>query len=783
MVRALKSLREYRGWRTVFAAGALCIALALAAATIVDVTLMPLSTLSTVLVALIGGLIGICLAGAWSATLLVQKLGAQNMRRDVALNNMTQGLCMFDRQGRLMLWNRQYEAMYRISPDQIWRGCTIGHLLELRKATGTLPQDPAEYQTRLRAELARGNIFTLNVEMEDGRLIAVINRPTQEGGWLATHEDITEYQRAVAELENTRGFLDMIIESVPSPIVVKSADDLRYLLINHAAETYFGMDRAAIIGKTSADILPTALVDAIREEDTRTIESGKVRFHVEHAIMTPGHGMRIVTTTRLPVKAANGKLKYLISVLHDITDIKRSEQRIEHMAHHDTLTDLPNRTAFNTCIDAMIETAALQGDSFAVLSIDLDRFKTVNDVFGHPAGDALLREVARRLEAACQGAFLARIGGDEFIVITPAGPQPDSAEALAERLNTAFENDISVGNHSTRVGLTIGIGIYPQDGANTATLVANADAALSRAKSEARGSIRFFDMSMDTKLRDKRALQQDLRKAVENNELELHYQPQAVIDGTITGFEALARWHHPQRGLVPPCDFIPLAEECGIIGALGEWVLRTACREAASWPRPLHIAVNLSPVQFQHGDLPNLVHQILLETGLSPSRLELEITEGVLIGDFARAVSILRRLKNLGVRIAMDDFGTGYSSLSYLQSFPFDGIKIDRAFVADIANNQQSAAIVRAVIALSRGLGVPVVAEGVETEEQRQFLADEKCDGIQGYLIGRPKPIAEYAGMVGRKPGEKVESEASAKPDAKRKPELKRKRVALAANG
>ena len=226
--------------------------------------------------------------------------------------------------------------------------------------------------------------------------------------------------------------------------------------------------------------------------------------------------------------------------------------------------------------------------------------------------------------------------------------------------------------------------------------------------------------------------------------------PQADMDGKITGFEALARWHHPRRGLVPPNVFIPLAEESGIIGALGEWVLRSACEEAASWPQPLYIAVNLSPVQFQHGDLPSLVHQVLLDTGLPPSRLELEITEGVLIGDFTRAVAILRRLKNMGVRIAMDDFGTGYSSLSYLQSFPFDKIKIDQAFVANLCHSQQAATIIRAVIALSRGLDVPVVAEGVETEEQLKFLADEHCDGIQGYLVGRPKPIEDYAEMVGR---------------------------------
>ena len=362
----------------------------------------------------------------------------------------------------------------------------------------------------------------------------------------------------------------------------------------------------------------------------------------------------------------------------------------------------------------------------------------------------------RRLEAACQGAFLARLGGDEFAVITPTGSQPAAAEALAEMLSAALDSDIEINGNTLHVGLTIGVGIYPQDGTDAPTLVANTDAALFRAKAEMRGSIRFFEMSMDKQLREKRALQQDLRLAISRDELALHYQPQAHIDGDITGFEALMRWHHPRDGLVPPSTFIPLAEESGLIPVLGEWILRTACREAASWPRSLHVAINLSPVQFQHGDLPRLVHQILLESGLAPSRLELEITEGVLIGDFTRAVSILRRLKNLGVRIAMDDFGTGYSSLSYLQSFPFDKIKIDQSFVANLSHSQQAATIIRAVIALGRGLNLPVVAEGVETEEQLRFLANEHCNEIQGYFVGRPKPIEDYTEAVGRAPASQM---------------------------
>jgi diguanylate cyclase (GGDEF)-like protein/PAS domain S-box-containing protein len=752
MIRVLKYFGKYRGWRMVTIAGVLGFAVTLAVMEIIDVYSVSLTSLSIALAAVAGSLSGMCVVGSLSALSVKQKLSEQNMRLACALNNMCQGLCMFDTENRLVVWNERYVSMYRIDPSRIWVGCTIRDLLDARIVAGTFPLDPGRYDADLRAALKQGKTFTLNFELADGRVIAVVNQPMADGGWVATHEDITERQKNERELEHTRSFLNTIIENVPSPIIVKDISNLRYLLINRAAELYLGGERATILGKTSAEFMPKVSAEMIDAEDQKLIASGQIAFLDEHTVVTPGNGTRIVTATRLPVKGADGKLQYIISVIQDVTERKRNEQRIAHMAHHDALTDLPNRAAFNECIAATLELAAVSGESFAVLCIDLDRFKAVNDVFGHAVGDALLREASRRLETTCHGAFLARVGGDEFTVITPTGPQPAAAEALAERLTAAFDSDIDIDGHPLRVGLTIGVGIYPQDGADATTLVANADAALFRAKSDARGSIRFFEISMDKQLREKRALQQDLRSAVMRDELAIHYQPQAHINGDITGFEALVRWHHPHHGLVPPATFIPLAEESGIIMALGEWVLRSACREAASWPRPLRIAINLSPVQFQHGDLPSLVHQILLETGLSAARLELEITEGVLIGDFTRALAILRRLKNLGVRIAMDDFGTGYSSLSYLQSFPFDKIKIDQSFIANLSHSPQAATIIRAVIALGRGLDLPVVAEGVETEEQLKFLADEHCNEIQGYFVGRPKPIADYAEVVGRQP-------------------------------
>jgi predicted signal transduction protein with EAL and GGDEF domain len=348
---------------------------------------------------------------------------------------------------------------------------------------------------------------------------------------------------------------------------------------------------------------------------------------------------------------------------------------------------------------------------------------------------------------ACEGAFLARIGGDEFIAVA----ELESADltSLIGRLEHVLDEDLAVGDHAFSLGLSIGIAMHPRDGRDATTLIANADAALYRAKHEGRGTTRVFTSDMDQQLRERRALERDLRGAIEHNELRLDYQPQSKPDGSITGFEALLRWHHPVHGLVSPGDFIPIAEESGLIIELGEWVLRQACMEAATWQRPLRVSVNVSAVQFRRGDLQSLVHAVLIETGLAPERLELEITEGVLIENLSRAAAVLRNLKALGIRIALDDFGTGYSSLSYLQSFPLDHIKIDRRFISNLEERTDSIAIVRAVIGLAHGLRLPVVAEGVETASQRAILVQEGCDQLQGFFIGRPLPIERYAELTG----------------------------------
>jgi diguanylate cyclase (GGDEF)-like protein len=429
-------------------------------------------------------------------------------------------------------------------------------------------------------------------------------------------------------------------------------------------------------------------------------------------------------------------------------ELSASYEKSVRLARHDALTSLPNRVAFAEHLAETFESAVTDCTSFAVLCIDLDNFKEINDAFGHAIGDELLSAVSRRLQVAADGAFLARVGGDEFTLVSAKAETRLAVTELADRLLATIEDGFDIQGQRLRVGLSIGIAVFPKDGRETSALLSNADAALYRAKAEGRFGMRFFEPDMDRHLRQRHALQLDLRSAIDRNELLLHFQPQAEIAGGVFGFEALLRWQHHQFGLVPPQTFIPLAEGNGLIVPIGEWVLRCACREAASWPIPLQIAVNLSPVQFQHGDLVGLVHSILFDTGLAPARLELEITEGVLISDPPRALSILRRLKALGVRIAMDDFGIGYASLSSLQSFPFDKIKIDRSFIFGVESNGQSAAIVRAVIGLGVAIGIPVIAEGVETEKQRLFLMNEGCLEMQGYLVGRPAPIADHAELT-----------------------------------
>ncbi|WP_374660726.1 EAL domain-containing protein [Phenylobacterium sp.] len=441
----------------------------------------------------------------------------------------------------------------------------------------------------------------------------------------------------------------------------------------------------------------------------------------------------------------------VVLAVRDLRERRSAEEKIRYLAEHDGLTGLANRNVMQSRLAQALEQASVSGDSLAVICIDLDHFKEANDLHGHLAGDAILSEVARRLKASVAApSFAARLGGDEFVVVQiGAGDQPTAAAELSARLLDVLREPVAFADQSLQVGASLGISLYREDGDSGEALLVNADMALYRAKEDGRGNYCFFKREMDETIRERRTLARELRQAISLEELVLHYQPLArAEDGEVCGFEALVRWRHPQRGMVPPMDFIPIAEESGLILPLGEWVLRRACADAAAWDKPLRIAVNLSPVQLNQPNLAAMVHEILMETGLAPRRLELEVTETALFKDYQRALDNLRRLKALGVRIAMDDFGTGFSSLSTLQSFPFDKIKIDKSFVENIHRHDRATAIVRAVLSLGRSLEIPVTAEGVETAEQLEFLRGEACAEVQGYAIGRPAPIDALDGWT-----------------------------------
>ncbi|QPC90064.1 bifunctional diguanylate cyclase/phosphodiesterase [Mesorhizobium sp. INR15] len=439
------------------------------------------------------------------------------------------------------------------------------------------------------------------------------------------------------------------------------------------------------------------------------------------------------------IVAATGFASYLI----DERGRLESFERLQHLALNDALTGLPNRVSFTDRLDHEIERAGEDAETMtAVIVIDLDRFKEINDLRGHAAGDQALKIVARRLaKLTGDGEFVARLGGDEFAAIKRFKEQKDLI-GLVSRLEKSLFEPLQIEEFEIATGASIGVAVFPRDGADRERLVSNADLAMYRAKNDVSRAVCFYESAMDETARARRALATDLRHAVERSELSLHYQVQTSVQtGAICGYEALLRWTHPEHGMIPPAEFIPIAEENGSILAIGEWVLRTACRQAASWDNDYKIAVNLSPVQFAHADLAKLVHQILVETGLSPKRLELELTESTIIADKVRTLHVLRQIKTLGVTIAIDDFGTGYSSLDTLRSFPFDKIKLDRSFMADVERSPQAKAIIRAVLTLGRSLEIPVLAEGVETHVQMSILQVEGCNEAQGYFLGRPKPI------------------------------------------
>ena len=554
----------------------------------------------------------------------------QTSRTDEALlhtvlNNMSQGVLTFDSQTRLIFCNRRYAEMYGLPPEVARPGRHLRDLLAQRAQSGTFCEDPDEYIARLKDSIAEGATFTHVVTLPDGRSFSVVSKPIADGGWLATHEDITERQR--------------------------------------------------------------------------------------------------------------------------------SEQRIAHMARHDALTDLPNRVLLRERLEHELKRVK-RGECLAVLCLDLDQFKSVNDALGHPTGDELLKLVADRLRGCTREPdTVARLGGDEFAVIMTQMQQATDAAALSKRIRDSVIRPYQIDGHQIVTDISIGISVAPFDAIEPDPLLRNADMALYGAKGDGRGTYRFFEPEMNTRMKARRELEMDLRKALVSKEFELHYQPLVNLQtNDVNGFEALLRWNHPRRGLISPADFIPIAEETGLIVPLGEWVLKAACYEAVGWPDHIKVAVNLSPAQLNNRNLLSVVKGALAESGMPPRKLQLEITETVLLQNTFATLATLHELRQLGVQVALDDFGTGYSSLSYLRSFPFDKIKIDRSFIQDLSNGAEPVAIVQAVANLAKCLNMASTAEGVETEQQREMLESIGCTEMQGYLFSRARPAHEIRQYFGKVP-------------------------------
>ena len=538
-----------------------------------------------------------------------------------------------------------------------------------------------------------------------------------------------------AETDRMRSLADAAVEGllICDGDVVVAVNTSFATLVGVAAESLAGLPLRQVVPDLALLDLMLLHPDEIHETDLVT------RAGVRVPVELIGHAIRFA-----------GRPHNAVAV-RDVRARKLAEERIRFLAHHDVLTGLPNRAWFDAAFDAALATARLKGRRVAVLCLDLDHFKEVNDLFGHQAGDEALRALGRMVSGALDAhQIVARLGGDEFAVLLPDVADAVAAGRVAEAILAAAAAARAVRPAaSPAIGTSIGVALFPADGDDRQALMGAADTALYRAKADGRTAYRFYEAGMGAAMRDRRRMEHDLRTAAARGDLALVYQPQlATGTGATVGFEALLRWHHPERGLVSPALFIPVAEESGSILAIGEWVLREACGEAATWGAPLRLAVNVSAVQLHAPGFADLVEGVLRDTGLDPRRLELEITETALIRDIARALAALRRLKALGVMIAMDDFGTGYSSLSNLRAFPFDRIKIDGSFVQSVDTNPQAAAIVRAILELGRGLDLSILAEGVETAAELGFLGAELCHEVQGYLLGRPAPIGHFAAVT-----------------------------------
>jgi len=554
-------------------------------------------------------------------------------------------------------------------------------------------------------------------------------------------------RRAKGELGRQQVVLDTALENMSQGLCMFDADG-KIMLFN---ERY-----AAMFRRTDIALAGRLLVDVLREEQAKGQWQGDANEFFARLVVDAREGRttsQIVNRFGRSIRVVNQPMQGggWVATFEDITEWLEAQAKISHMARHDALTGLPNRVLFHEQLEQGLRRAG-SGDQLAVLCLDLDHFKDINDSLGHPIGDALLKEVGRRLRATVgESDTVARLGGDEFSVVQIGRSEEAAARSLAGRLVEAISAPYEIDGHQIVIGVSIGISLSPQDGSDPDELLKNADLALYRAKADGRGTYRFFETGMDARAQARRLLEMDLRAALQRDEFQPYYQPiRDVASGRVVAFEALLRWNHPQRGLIAPINFIPLAEETGLIVQLGEFMLRSACADAATWPDDIDVAVNLSPVQFKNPNLIASVTEALTASGLAARRLELEITESVLLQNSEATLTTLHELRAMGVRISLDDFGTGYSSLSYLRSFPFDKIKIDRSFVSELATREDSMAIIRAVTGLGRSLGIVTTAEGVENDAQLELLRREGCTQAQGYLFSKPRPASDVALMLER---------------------------------
>ena len=677
------------------------------------------------------------------------ELRDKNLLVDAALDSMPYGFSLWDADLRLILCNRRLGEIYGLAEDATEPGLDLLDLFRagLRGADdfeGRAVAMAESYARRL-AALSLDETLVTEENLADGRVLRISHRRTVDGGWVASHADISdekarlsELQARGAELEAHNIRFEIAVNNMTHGLCMFDRGG-RLIICNEPYRELYGLAPHLVVPGTSIEAI---LRDRIERgvhpkegaENYKQRGLAMVRGRKEAADIVELQDGRIIQVAYQPM--ADGGW---VSTHEDITERQRNEARAHHLARHDALTDLPNRTLF---VERMEDAEARikRREIIAVLIVDVDYFKSVNDLFGHSVGDNVLREVARRLIASCRdGDVVARLGGDEFAIL--CGPLSTTMDAavLADRIVTAMNEPVVVEGRHIRIGASVGIAAAPTDGTDAETLMKNADLALYRAKREGRGTYHFFEAAMDAALQERLALEVELRAAFAAGELALVYQPLfSLEENRICGFEAFIRWHHPVRGTIMPGAIIPIAEESGLIVPIGAWVLMEACRAAVGWPEHVRVAVNLSAVQFKHRDLVQHVASALAESELDPARLEIEVTELVLLSDNDLTPKIFQQLRAIGVRISVDDFGTGYSSLSYLRSFAFDRIKIDQSFVQDVSRRQDSLAVISAVIGLGRSLGLATTAEGVETESQLTMVREQGCTEVQGFLFSPP---------------------------------------------